>query len=189
MVCVAGAASTFDGRQCTRPAGRTAWEKSSVQSCACSALPRVESQGFRFPATHFHFSQVGKVRSEDSGRPPATFHIGSCCATTAFRHPQILTCRNGIFPFPILWVHPALHLRLHGSSAFTHARAQTLLVPTSTPNQALPIRCPTSTSPPLPPFEDDGCEKNSCRRTTPPTSPPPCSDFITYAHCDDRIPC
>lgn len=98
-----------------------------------------------------------------------------------------LSQRN--FPFPIVWVHPALHLRLHQSSAFTHARAQTRLVPTSTPNQALPIRCPTSTSPPLPPFEDDGCEKNSCRRTTPPTSPPPRSDFITYAHCDDRIPC
>lgn len=72
--------------------------KCAVPSCACSALPRVEPQGFRFPATHFHFSQVGKVRSEDSGRHQPRSTSGAAAPPQRFPPPPDRDLSQRNFP-------------------------------------------------------------------------------------------
>jgi len=81
---------------------------SSVLCVHCTAKGGASGFPVPIPAAHFHFLRwarcVPRTRVATSHVP----HRG-CCATTIFRHPQIVTCRSGISHFPIMWV---LHLRL-----------------------------------------------------------------------------
>lgn len=81
MFCVAGVASTFDGSQCTRPAG--CWEDSVGKNQVCSSVLCVQcaaksgASGFPVSSDTFPISQVGKVRSEDSGRHQPRSTLGA----------------------------------------------------------------------------------------------------------------